>query len=129
MLPSINLLTYPVSDGVGGLSLAGSKKQKRGKSPFLLNFWNKYFKIMIFIVGGKAIRKKVHCEVPRSIKVSTLVRGKKKHVTLIVGLKTFGMDFMIYASLIWLFKMYCRCVYMNTFMYTCVIHAYIYAYT
>lgn len=42
------------------------------------------------IIGGKAIRKKVHCEVPKLIKVSTMVRGKKKHVTLIVGLKTFG---------------------------------------
>ncbi|XP_064392443.1 density-regulated protein homolog [Halichondria panicea] len=63
--------TRLVERGVGGLTLADSKRQKR---------------------GGKAIRKIVHCETPKQIKVSTVVRGKKKHVTLIVGLKTFGID-------------------------------------
>lgn len=49
-----------------------------------------YLVIIVACSGGKAIRKKVHCEVPQRVKVAKAMRGKKKYVTLIEGLRTFG---------------------------------------
>lgn len=46
--------------------------------------------LLIHASGGKAIRKIVSCDVPKKVTVAKAMRGKKKYVTLIEGLKTFG---------------------------------------
>ncbi|XP_003385869.3 PREDICTED: density-regulated protein homolog [Amphimedon queenslandica] len=70
-LPSYySRLVEKVCEGVSGLAVSG-KKQSR---------------------GGKGIKKPKKKEVTRSINISQQLRSKKKHVTVITGLRTCDID-------------------------------------